>query len=89
MPIIDREKGRLPTGGAAGMLTARDPAKRDAAWKFLRYSTSAEGTSLMVKNTGYIPMNQMAIDDPRYLGDFYRDNPLFRTATRQVPLMVS
>lgn len=88
MPVIDREKGRLPTGGAAGMLTARDPARRDAAWKFLRFSTSAEGTALMVKNTGYIPMNQLAIDDPRHLADFYRDNPLFRAATRQVPIMV-
>jgi multiple sugar transport system substrate-binding protein len=70
------------------MLTARDPARREAAWKFLRFSTSAEGTALMVRNTGYIPMNQIAIDDPRHLAEFYRENPLFQTATRQVPLMV-
>ena len=88
MPVIDPVNGRLPTGGAAGMLTARDPAKREAAWKFLRFSTSAEGTTLMVRNTGYIPMNQQAIDDPRWLGEFYRDNPLFQTATRQVPIMI-
>lgn len=88
MPVIDPVNGRLPTGGAAGMLTARDPAKREAAWKFLRFSTSAEGTSLMVRNTGYIPMNQQAIDDPRWLAEFYRDNPLFQTATRQVPIMI-
>ena len=88
MPIIDAAQGRLPTGGAAGMLTARDPAKRDAAWKFLAFSTSAEGTTLMVKNTGYVPTNQLAIDDPRWLADFYRENPLFQTATQQVPRMI-
>lgn len=88
MPIMDPLRGRLPTGGAAGMLISRDPAKREAAWKFLRFSTSAEGTTLMVQNTGYVPMNQLAIDDPRWLGGFYRDNPLFLAATRQVPLMV-
>ncbi len=88
MPVIDAERGRLPTGGAAGMLTARDPARREAAWRFLRFSTSAEGTALMVKNTGYVPMNQIAIDDPRYLGEFYRENPLFTTATQQVPVMI-
>jgi multiple sugar transport system substrate-binding protein len=88
MPVVDAERGRLPTGGAAGMLTARDPAKREAAWKFLRFSTSAEGTALMVRNTGYVPMNQIAIDDPQYLGAFYRENPLFTTATRQVPIMI-
>ncbi len=88
MPVIDAEKGRLPTGGAAGMLTAKDPARREAAWKFLRFSTSPEGTALMARNTGYIPMNQIAIDDPRWLGDFYRSNPLYTTAVRQVPVSV-
>ncbi len=63
-------------------------AKREAAWKFLRFSTSAEGTALMVKNTGYVPVNQLAIDDDRYLGEFYRENPLFRTATMQAGRMI-
>jgi multiple sugar transport system substrate-binding protein len=88
MPVIDATKGRLPTGGSAGMITARDPAKRDAAWKFLRFSTSAEGTALMVKNTGYVPCNQIAIDDPAYLGAFYQENPLFLAAVRQVPIAI-
>ncbi|MGK7871251.1 ABC transporter substrate-binding protein [Falsiroseomonas sp. E2-1-a20] len=80
--------GKLPTGGAAGMLTARDATKREAAWKFLRFSTSPEGTTLMARNTGYVPVNQIAIDDPRHLGEFYRENPLFRTATEQVGRMI-
>jgi multiple sugar transport system substrate-binding protein len=88
MPVIDAEKGRLPTGGAAGMLTAKDPAKREAAWRFLRFSTSPEGTALMTRNTGYIPMNQIAIDDPQWLGAFYRDNPLYTTAVKQVPISI-
>ncbi|MBP0445299.1 ABC transporter substrate-binding protein [Roseomonas sp. SSH11] len=88
MPVIDADKGRLPTGGAAGMLTAKDPAKRDAAWKFLRFSTGAEGQALMVKNTGYLPCNQIAIDDPQYLGEFYRENPLFMAAVKQIPVSI-
>ncbi|EFH11863.1 ABC transporter substrate-binding protein [Pseudoroseomonas cervicalis] len=88
MPVIDREKGRLPTGGAAGMLTAKDPAKREAAWKFLRYSTSPEGQAMMVKATGYLPCNQLAIDRPEYLSEFYRENPLFLPAVKQIPISV-
>ncbi|MGL4242215.1 MAG: ABC transporter substrate-binding protein [Beijerinckiaceae bacterium] len=88
MPVIDPVKGRLPTGGAGGMITTKDPRKQEAAWKFLKFATSAEGTTLMVKNTGYVPCNQIAIDDPSYLADFYKQNPLFQAATRQVPLMV-
>jgi len=88
MPVIDRENGRLPTGGAAGMITARDAAKAEAAWKFLRFSTSAEGQALMVITTGYVPMNQLSIEDPRWLGAFYRENPLFLAAVRQLPISV-
>jgi multiple sugar transport system substrate-binding protein len=88
MPVIDPVKGRLPTGGAGGMITTKDPKKQEAAWTFLKFATSAEGTTLMTKNTGYVPCNQIAIDDPSYLADFYKQNPLFQAATRQVPLMV-
>ncbi len=89
MPVIDAERGRLQVGGSAGMLLTRDPVKQEAAWKFLRFSTSAEGTALMVQNTGYVPCNQMAVDDPRWLGEFYRANPLFSAAMRQLPITVA
>jgi multiple sugar transport system substrate-binding protein len=88
MPVIDAQKGRLPTGGAGAMITTKDPRKQEAAWKFVKFATSGEGTTLMAKNTGYVPCNQLAIDDPSYLGDFYKANPLFQAATKQVHLMV-
>lgn len=88
MPVIDKDKGRLPTGGAGAMICAKDPAKVQAAWKFIKFATSAEGTTLMVKNTGYVPVNNIAITDQSYLSDFYKQNPLFQAATRQVPLMI-
>jgi len=88
MPIIDAQRGRLPTGGAAGMLIAKDPAKRAAAMKFLRFSTGPEGQTLMVKNTGYLPCNQIAIDDPKYLAAFYAENPLFMPSVKQLPISV-
>jgi multiple sugar transport system substrate-binding protein len=88
MPIIAAQKGRLPTGGAAGMLITREGPKREAAWKFLRFSSSPEGTSLMARNTGYVPTNQLAIDDDKYLGEFYRQNPLYVPATRQMSISI-
>jgi multiple sugar transport system substrate-binding protein len=87
MPVIDPVRGRLPTGGAGGMIITRDEPRAQAAWRFLQYCTSPEGTTLMVQNTGYVPVNQMAIDDPRWLGAFYRENPLFQPATQQVAIM--
>jgi multiple sugar transport system substrate-binding protein len=87
-PLGDRLRGRLPTGGAAGMILAKDAAKQQAAYRFLRFATGPEGCAIMVKGTGYVPVNQIAADDPRYLGDFYRENPLFMTGVRQMPIMV-
>ncbi|MFC3123495.1 ABC transporter substrate-binding protein [Pseudoroseomonas globiformis] len=88
MPVIDAGKGRLPTGGAAGMLTAKDPLRREAAYKFLRFSTSPEGQAMMVTNTGYLPCNQIAIDDPQYLAAFYDENPLFVPSVKQIPISI-
>ena len=88
LPIVPGiPDGQLATGGACGMLTARDAARREAAWRFLRFATGPEGQALMVKNSGYVPCNQIAIDDPRWLSEFYRDNPLFRPATEQAGKM--
>jgi multiple sugar transport system substrate-binding protein len=85
LPVVGGvANGTLATGGAAGMITARYPAKREAAWKFLRFATSPQGQALMVMNSGYVPCNQLAIDDPRWLGDFYRQNPLFQAAVTQM-----
>lgn len=88
LPVIDPVKGRLPTGGAGMMMTAKDPARQAAAWEFMKFASSAEGTAIMARNTGYVPCNQLAIDDPGYLGAFYQANPLFQAATRQVHLMI-
>jgi len=33
-------------------------------------------------------MNQIAIDDPRWLSAFYRENPLFLAAVRQLAISV-
>jgi multiple sugar transport system substrate-binding protein len=41
----------------------------------------------MVVNSGYVPCNQLAIDDPRWLAEFYRDNPRFRAAVAQMSRM--
>jgi multiple sugar transport system substrate-binding protein len=88
LPVIDPVAGRLPTGGAGGMIVTRDPAKQRAAFAFLRFCTSVEGTSIMVRNTGYVATNQLALDEPQHLAAFYAENPLFRPATEQMALMI-
>ncbi len=86
MPVITPQ-GKLPTGGNAAVMLTKDPARQDAAWRFMRFAAGPVGQTIMVRGTGYVPSNTLTLHDPRYLADFYRDNPLFRPAEEQIPLM--
>ena len=86
MPVIDAAKGRLPTGGNAAVMLTRDPARQEAAWKFIAFATGPRGQELMTRGTGYVPCNTIAASDERHLGGFYRENPLFRPAMEQMPI---
>ena len=86
MPVIDATRGRLPTGGNAAVMLTRDAARQEAAWKYIAFATGPRGQTLMTQGTGYVPSNTLAPDDDRYLGGFYRENPLFRPAMEQMPI---
>jgi multiple sugar transport system substrate-binding protein len=84
---VPAAEGRLPAGGSAAMIFAKDPAKQAAAWEFVKYATGPIGQTIVVNNTGYMPSNTIAIEDPKFLGDFYTKNPNFEVSIRQLPKM--
>jgi multiple sugar transport system substrate-binding protein len=88
MPVIDADKGRLPTGGNAAVMFTTDPKKQDAVFQFLKFAAGPFGSSVVVPGTGYVPNNELAPKDPRYLKTFYDENPLFRAGLSQMPLMI-
>ena len=77
----------LPAGGNAALLvsTSKDPARLDAAWKFLKFITSGVGAAAVAETTGYMPPNKAA--NEIILKDFYERNPNNMTAVRQLPLL--
>lgn len=86
MPVIT-PGGKLPTGGNAVVMLTKDPARQKAAWEFMRFAAGPVGQTIMVRGTGYVPSNTLTLNDDRYLGAFYRENPLFRPAMEQIPIM--
>jgi multiple sugar transport system substrate-binding protein len=76
----------LPAGGNSAMLvsTSKDPAKIEAAWKFLKFCTSGAGAAAVAETTGYMPPNKAANE---LLGEFYKKNPTKHTAVRQAGLL--
>jgi multiple sugar transport system substrate-binding protein len=88
MPVIDAQKGRLPTGGNAAVMFTTDPARQDAVFKFIKFASGPFGASVVVPGTGYVPNNELAAKDERYLAKFYEENPLFRAGLSQMNLMI-
>ena len=85
-PGIDGPPKGLPAGGNAAMLvsTSDDPAKIEAAWKFIKFCTSGVGAAAVAETTGYMPPNKAANE---LLGEFYKKNPNKHTAVRQAALL--
>lgn len=82
-PIDDKQKGGLPTGGNAALITAKDPAKQKAAWEFVKFMTGPEAQKIVVETSGYLPTNKRAVL-PEFLGPYYDANPNFKTITLQM-----
>ncbi|WP_159351190.1 ABC transporter substrate-binding protein [Roseomonas harenae] len=74
---------RLPAGGNVAMMFTKDPAKQQAAWRFIKYATGPEGATMMVNHTGYMPATTIPAEREELLGRFYRENPNHLTAIRQ------
>lgn len=88
MPVIDAGKGRLPTGGNAAVMFTKDPAKQEAVYRFIKFAAGPYGQSVVVPGTGYVPTNELAATDERFLAPFYAKNPLFRAGLSQMDISI-
>lgn len=82
-PVANLDKGVVPTGGNGMMILAKDKAKQDAAWEYIKFATSAEGQTIAVLGSGYMPTNKAALA-PEFLGKFYEENPNWYTSIKQI-----
>ncbi|WP_066703629.1 ABC transporter substrate-binding protein [Celeribacter ethanolicus] len=86
-PGIDDAPKALPAGGNSAMLTSTsdDPEVLEAAWQFIKFTTSGEGAAAVALTTGYVPPNKVAND--LLMDNFYAENPNKLTAVNQLPLL--
>lgn len=82
-PVDNKEKGGLPTGGNAVVITTKDPAKQKAAWEFVKFVTGPKAQEMVVKMSGYLPTNKAATGAD-YLGGFYDKHPNYRTVSEEM-----
>jgi multiple sugar transport system substrate-binding protein len=84
LPLGDEAKATMPTGGMAAFILTNDAEKQAAAWKYIMFASGPAGQDIIVRNTGYMPTNDLALGKD-YLGSFYEDHPQWATAATQVP----
>lgn len=86
-PGIDGAPQALPAGGNSAMLTStsQDPEVLEAAWQFIKFTTSGAGAAAVALTTGYVPPNKVA--NELLMEDFYAKNPNKLTAVNQLPLL--
>jgi multiple sugar transport system substrate-binding protein len=75
---VPSPQGQLAGAGNGVVLFARAPERQRAAWAWIRFVMSPEAQAVIARMTGYMPVSLVAARDDRYLGDYYRENPLQR-----------
>ncbi|MGH2561715.1 MAG: ABC transporter substrate-binding protein [Thermomicrobiales bacterium] len=74
------------TGGAGlAILAGSPPEKQEAAFQFIDYVTSVEGTIWWSQTTGYMPVRKSAVESEE-MQAFFADNPNAKVAVDQLPL---
>ncbi|MCR9196499.1 MAG: extracellular solute-binding protein [Hyphomonas sp.] len=65
------EDGQLATSGFVVVMHTDDPARQDAAWRFMKHVVSPEGQGIIGSRTGFVPSNEIAVQSPDILGAYY------------------
>lgn len=77
------EDGGVVVAGGGLSITASDPAKQAAGWRFVQFLTSPESQSVWAAATGYTPVRRSAVDLPE-LDQAWADVPEMRVAYDQL-----
>ena len=86
LPKIDASAadGGVIIGGASlWMMDNKDEAKKNAAWKFIEFTTTPDSQATWSMSTGYFAVNPKAYETPA-MKDFIAQNPNFTTAINQL-----
>lgn len=77
MPAYGEQPTVPVNSGSALFILTHDPLKQRAAWDFIKFVTSERGYTIITSKIGYLPLRPAIVDDPQYLGDWIKANPLY------------
>lgn len=83
-PTFDDEPARPTYSGAGLVALSQDPEVQQAAWEFIEFVTSAEGSTIITRDIGYLPLRPAIVDDPAYLADYFAQDQRLLPALEQL-----
>ncbi|MEW9670595.1 ABC transporter substrate-binding protein [Ammoniphilus sp. 3BR4] len=87
-PVDGVHPRRVPAGGNNVFILKSSPEKEQAAWEFIKFATSAEGTAITAEGMGYMASRKSAVEREDLLGKYLKENPAAYTTYTQVDDMV-
>ena len=84
MPTFGDKTAKPTNSGSALFIMSKDPAKQRAAWELMKFMTSKRGYTVITSKIGYLPLRLDIVDDPAYLGEWTKANPLVRPNLAQL-----
>jgi len=84
MPTFEGKTAVPTNSGSALFVITKDPARRKAAWEFVKFSTGPEAYTIITSKIGYLPLRTALADDPKYLKTFADANGYLRINLKQL-----
>lgn len=79
--------GRLPAGGALSTMLARDPARRQAAWEYMKFASGPCGQTVVATHSGYMVANDLVARSPALLGSHFAKMPNMQAVIDELSLL--
>lgn len=68
--IPEQVRRMVPVGGSVIAMTAKDKAKQEAAWEFMKFMVQPSANYQVVEATGYLPTSQSSLEYPDMVAYF-------------------
>jgi len=68
--IPEQTRRMVPVGGSVIAMTAKDKAKQEAAWEFMKFIVEPSSNYQVVEATGYLPTSQSSLESPDMVAYF-------------------
>lgn len=71
-PADGNKPRKIPGGGNNGFILKTTPEKEKAAWEFLKYLSSPEGTTTIARGMGYMAVRKSAVENDSLMGHYLK-----------------